>query len=313
MDTRRGFTLVELLVVIAIIGILIALLLPAIQAAREAARRTQCINNLRQLGLAIQNYNDNYRILPAGAYWTNAAGITESRGSIMIRLLPYIEEKTLFEAFELGRDNVALSPATQEQVQPGTTKKLSSNVIPMFLCPSDTHERVNANGYALQNYAASSGPTADVTSSNCSCSQSFNSFATHPYSKANNFAGPFHRRADPIKLRRVIDGLAKTIFMGEVRPDCSTHANAGWAASNNGQGLTATIIPINFDSCDSAAADGCNRPCNWRTELGFKSSHTGGAFFLLGDVSVHFLSETIDHPTYQLLGGRADGKPVSLP
>ncbi len=313
LRSRRGFTLVELLVVIAIIGILIALLLPAIQAARESARRSQCMNNFRQLGLAIHNYQDSFKILPAGAWWTNPKGVNENRGSIMIRLLPFIEEKTLFEAFKLGKDGVAPTPVPSEQLQTGSTTKLSATVIPLFLCPSDSHDRVSTTGYALQNYAASSGPTADTTSGSCSCSQSFNSFATHPYSSANNFAGVFHRRSDPIKLRRIPDGLSKTIFMGEVRPECSLHVSTGWAASNNAQGLTATIIPINFDTCNNAATDACNRPCNWRTELGFKSAHPGGAFFLLGDNSVQFLQETIDHPTYQLLGGRADGKSVAVP
>lgn len=304
---RRGFTLVELLVVIAIIGILIALLLPAIQAAREAARRSQCLNNIRQCGLAIHNYNDAQKILPAGAYFN------QGRGSIMIRLLPYIEEATLFKQFNLGKDGVTLSPATESQVQTGTSTLLGSRVISAYLCPSDTHERVSSAGRALHNYAASKGPTNDITSSSCSCTPDYNSFGAAAYDVPNKAAGVFQRLADPIKLRKITDGLSKTIFMGEVRPDCSIHHTQGWAATNNGQGLTSTIIPINFDSCNNSATDGCNRPCNWRTELGFRSAHVGGAFFVFGDGSVHFLEETIDHPTYQYYGNKADGKPVPSP
>ncbi|MGC4006020.1 MAG: DUF1559 domain-containing protein [Pirellulales bacterium] len=308
----RGFTLVELLVVIAIIGILVALLLPAIQAAREAARKSQCKNNFRQLGLAIHLYDDNRKILPAGAWWTNAAGVTENRGTILIRLLPYLEEKALYDAFDLGKDGVALAVPTNTQTFPGSTKKLAETVLPVFLCPTDAYD-TTSGGVALHNYAASSGPTKDTTNSACSCSPDYNSYGTHPYSVAKNFGGVFHRRSDPIKTKNVSDGLSKTIDMGEVRRGCSTHIRSGWAASNNGQGLTATIIPINFDSCDDNGADGCNKPCNWRTELGFKSMHAGGAFFLMGDDSVHFFEETIDHATYQLLGGKSDGKPVNIP
>jgi prepilin-type N-terminal cleavage/methylation domain-containing protein len=304
---RRAFTLVELLVVIAIIGILIALLLPAIQAAREAGRRSVCLNNIRQCGLAVHSYNDAQKILPAGAYFN------QGRGSIMIRLLPFIEEGTLFKQFNLGKDGVTLATPTENQVQSGTSTYLGSQIIPAYLCPSDTHERINTAGRALHNYAASKGPTQDITSSTCSCTPDYNSFAAATYDLANKAAGVFQRLADPIKLRKITDGLSKTIFLGEVRPDCSNHHTQGWAATNNGQGLTSTIIPINFDSCQASATDGCNRPCNWRTELGFRSAHTGGAFFVFGDSSVHFLDETIDHRTYQYYGNKADGQSVPSP
>lgn len=96
---------------------------------------------------------------------------------------------------------------------------------------------------------------------------------------------------------------------------CSAHNSGGWGSSNNGQGLTSTIVPINFDSCsrDPAEPDGCRRYCNWSTELGFKSRHPGGANFLLGDASVRFVAQTIDHWTYQYLGAKADDIAVTLP
>jgi prepilin-type N-terminal cleavage/methylation domain-containing protein len=304
---RRAFTLVELLVVIAIIGILIALLLPAIQAARESARRSQCLNNIRQCGLAIHNYNDAQKILPAGSYFNLG------RGSIMIRLLPFIEEATLFKQFNLGKDGVTLSPATESQVESGTSTLLGSRIIPAYLCPSDTHEKVSSAGRALHNYAASKGPTADNPNSSCLCTPAYNSFSAATYDVKGKAAGVFQRLADPIKLRKISDGLSKTIFMGEVRPECSTHHTQGWAATNNGQGLTSTLIPINFDSCNANATDKCNQPCNWQTELGFRSAHTGGAFFVFGDCSVHFLVETMDHQTYQYYGNKADGRTVPSP
>jgi hypothetical protein len=85
----------------------------------------------------------------------------------------------------------------------------------------------------------------------------------------------------------------------------------GWAYTNNGNGYCTTIIPINYDTCKEQASDPCARPCNWNTEVGFKSAHSGGAFFLFGDGSVHFLQQTIDHQTYQYLGAKSDGNIIS--
>ena len=116
-NCRAGFTLVELLVVIAIIGILIALLLPAVQAAREAARRSQCVNNLKQIGIAMHNYNDTYKILPYNSYSHGgsgenirkrngqAEGENGNRGSVFFKLLPFMEQQALFDAVKDDRNN----------------------------------------------------------------------------------------------------------------------------------------------------------------------------------------------------------------
>ena len=137
------------------------------------------------------------------------------------------------------------------------------------------------------------------------------------YGNHNNWAGPFNRFGVPCKLRDITDGLSHTIFMGEVRPLCSAHNGQGWGSSNNGQGLTSTLVPINYDTCDRSArvsgGDNCGRICNWNTELAFKSRHPGGAQLLFGDGSVHFLSETIDHQNYQYLGAKDDGEVTELP
>ena len=105
------------------------------------------------------------------------------------------------------------------------------------------------------------------------------------------------------------------MFFGEVRRSCSVHVSQGWAWSNNGNGHMSTIIPLNYDSCEPAgsSAPACNQLCNWSTEFGFKSQHPGGSMFVLGDGSVHFLSEAIDHQNYQYLGAKADGEIASLP
>jgi hypothetical protein len=146
----------------------------------------------------------------------------------------------------------------------------------------------------------------------CSCAIDSNFRATSPYAIPEDFAGPFTRYGTAVELTDITDGLSKTIFVGEVRPLCSWHNGRGWATSNNGNGFSTTLIPINYDSCYDDHPDGCRRPCNYNTELGFKSSHPGGAHFLLGDGSAHFINEAIDMELYQDLGDKADGDVVEL-
>jgi prepilin-type N-terminal cleavage/methylation domain-containing protein len=309
---RRGFTLVELLVVIAIIGILIALLLPAVQAAREAARRMQCSNNLKQIGLALHNYHLNNKCFPPGAFWyeTSPAWAALYRGSILVRLLPYVEQQPLYDKFDFKTN-------TDGQTDSATGLLLCAANVPVYVCPSDTGD-VLLGGRALANYAASKGPTKHINNTyttGCACGlwDSWNQYALAPYDDATNVAGPFNRLSMATSERDCTDGLSNTIYFGEVRRQCSSHVQAGWATSNNGQGLTSTQVPINYNSCDATAADGCGRPCNWSSELAFKSRHPGGAHFLLGDGSVHFIPETIDIWVYQYLGGKADGHPAQVP
>ena len=310
---RKGFTLVELLVVIAIIGILIALLLPAVQAAREAARRMQCSNNIKQLGLAIMNYEDSLGNLPPGAQWLpfNADGSTWQvyHCSMLVHILPYMEEQMVWEYFDFTVDN---TDSQINQIEGPGGKPLASTEIPAFVCPSDTASAQNTN-WAYHNYAASRGANALSNNPNCSCSHPFGAYADVSYSDAETatgrYSGPFTRRGYLTELRDISDGLSHTIFVGEVRPEASIHASQGWARSNNGHGIVSTIIPINYDSTRrTTGGDNCPAYCNWNTELGFKSAHPGGAQFLFGDGSVRFLQETIDHQLYQYLGAKADGQ-----
>lgn len=308
----RAFTLVELLVVIAIIGVLVALLLPAVQSAREAARRIQCANNIRQLGLALSMYHDSHQLYPAGALWWGPLPnrVRYLRGSMLIRLLPYIEEQAVFDLYDFDRE-------TDLQTIPGSDRLIAMTTIDTFLCPSDGTPS-GSGGRAVHNYSGSKGTARHINSSNCSCAtwNSWNSqFATASYEEfqtADDFPGMFTRTSLFTRQEQVQDGLSKTIFMGEVRPACSVHANNGWSQSNNGQGLVSTIVPINFNSCLPDSLDGCKRPCNWNMELGFKSSHPGGVHVVMGDGSVRFLGEYIDMRTYGFLGDKADGQVAVL-
>ncbi len=297
---RLGFTLVELLVVIAIIGILVALLLPAVQTARESARRIQCANNMRQIGLAVHLYHDTLRILPPGSFWVG--GGNDFKGSIMVHLLPFLDQKPLF-------DQIDFKQTVDNQVLPDGLP-LYSRVIPVFVCPSDSNSGL-LNGVGLSNYSASRGPAGLASNPSCSCTNGWNAFALVPYEQN---AGMFTRLSECYSMSRCIDGLSNTIFFGEVRTNCSVHVQQGWARSNNSQGLASTIIPINFDTCNPIGiGDPCNQPCNWSTELGFRSRHPNGCQFLMGDASVHFFPQNIDHQTYQYLGGAFDGMRAAIP
>jgi prepilin-type N-terminal cleavage/methylation domain-containing protein len=299
---RPGFTLVELLVVIAIIGVLVALLMPAVQAARESARRSQCSSNLKQIGIATSLFEDAHKRLPPGAVWSSSG---TAKGSAFVYLLPYLEQPALYSAFDF---NLASLDGSKF---PGTSTPVGSTVIHVLLCPSDPHPK-QYFGMASHNYAASRGPTAVFDNPSCLCAHAWKSLAHSPMDDPRNFAGPFTRLGTPVRLSEVTDGLVNTIFFGEVRPKCSEHARNGWAASNNGNGFCTTIIPINFNSCNDTAPSPCNQSCNWNTELGFKSAHAGGAYFTWGDGGVRFLSQTIDHTLYQYLGAKADGQAASV-
>lgn len=298
----RGFTLVELLVVIAIIGVLVGLLLPAVQAAREAARRMSCSNNLKQIGLAIHGFESAHGRLPPGAVWNPPA---QKKGSVFVYLLPHLEQQSLYLHYNFSQ------PDLDNATFPSSSEKLGSAIIPTLVCPSDSHPE-RYFGFAAHNYSASRGPTAVFENPDCYCVHPWKALAQAPADSPTNFAGPFTRLGTRMKLSQVTDGLSNTLFFGEVRPQFSEHARNGWSGSNNGSGYCTTLIPINFDTSKETSPDPCQRSYNWNTEVGFKSAHVGGASFLLGDGSVRFVSQTLDHNLYQAIGGKQDGQVASL-
>jgi prepilin-type N-terminal cleavage/methylation domain-containing protein/prepilin-type processing-associated H-X9-DG protein len=303
---RTAFTLIELLVVIAIIAILIGLLLPAVQKVREAAARMRCQNNLKQIGLGQFNYESTFRKFPPGNRFGSSAANDRPGG--LVDILPYIEQQNLFNAF-----NTNAPP--EGQVFAGTSDRLIATPVATYRCPSDPSPNVVASsGNAKTNYIASSGSSAQINNPGCSCtSANFNTYALGPYDPSTGSNGMYNRRGYQCTIGEVRDGMSNTIMFGESRPDCSNHVMRGWGGSNTGQGLASTIYPLNYNSCDPNNSDPCRRPCNWSTELGFKSLHTKGANFLFGDGAVRFLSESIDHTNFQLLGAKADEKTAILP
>jgi len=321
---RIGFTLVELLVVIAIIGILVALLLPAIQAAREAARRAQCLNNIKQLALGMHLYHDGHGKLPAGSPWDNEPGPHNGQRpgpNWAAALLPYIEEQPLYNQFDF---KVPLPhPNNADEV---------ATVVPGFICPSDEDgsqpimDRSDGKGSAVYApvpkramgawYTISMGPTADGTTPGQTCvfcpkpknfQNAPDSYCCQGWTFGTDFppgnsVGMFGRYKTAFKFREVTDGLSKTWMMGETLPQDCTLFNTAYSLNFC---IAGTTIPLN------TFADR-NRATQYWTDCGFKSRHPGGAVFALGDASVRFVDQTIDYRLYNEVGTRAGDETATL-
>lgn len=313
---------------LAIIGILAALLLPAVQNARESARRTQCLSRLRQIGVAVHVFHDFEKKLPPGSLWRNNAVGNVLKGSVLVQLLPYVDQEPVYRSIDFTVSGAP--PGIHLQKYPDGSD-IRATVIPEFRCPSDEfplseYQPADNTGFeggvvAYHNYACSKGP-AKLSNDfwngpQCQC-------VPHPFVAfgvgadngfVDGFPGPFAREMTRVTVDDIRDGATHTIYFGEVLPGCSMHVHHGWMHSNNGQGTTSTIIPINFDTCHrkKEAPNPCNNNCTWNTEFGFRSRHLGGAFFLMGDGAVHFLSQWMDYTTYNDLGGMNDGHVVSIP
>ncbi len=325
---RRAFTLIELLVVIAIIAILIALLLPAVQQAREAARRTQCKNNLHQLGLALHNYHDVFGRFPLnGNDWVAIPGTHTDRGSHLIRLLPYLDQAPLYNGINLSTNGVVPT-----QLVGG--KQVAGTQIPGLLCPSDDRQSTQPTGvqWWYTNYAMSVGPTRLLSAAGCNLSTIVgvgpsgdadgenwfgDGYSNHAGGgDANGISGIIGREIHfSTTIAMITDGTSNTIAMGELRSWCADHmVNASWAHSNGP--WMGTTPPINFPTCPGengvpmSGGPPCNQRNSWNTAMGFKSRHEGGAHFVLCDGSARFISENIDYDLYQRLGGRHDNRTV---
>ncbi|MDA1229954.1 MAG: DUF1559 domain-containing protein [Planctomycetota bacterium] len=334
---KKGFTLIELLVVIAIIAILIALLLPAVQQAREAARRTQCKNHLKQWGLALHNYHDvhNQFAITGMADWA-----TKSKGSALAQLLPFIEQAPLYTAIDFSNRIPVTHPnaswwnvpnSTLGMNPNGFTQKWISAKISIMHCPSTQSPKYESWDWDMttSSYAPSMGAQRMDAHNGCTAyspgspeqlgnvSGYFNDGpAGHGNSQnANDISGPFGRAGFGASFGQIPDGTSNTILMGEVLStlECTDHGHYGAFTINNQ--WFATTAPINYKTCQSGhgyirAPGVCGDANSWPTARGFKSDHTGGAQFVLCDGSVRFISDNVDYATYQRLGSRLDGQVV---
>jgi prepilin-type N-terminal cleavage/methylation domain-containing protein/prepilin-type processing-associated H-X9-DG protein len=334
---RRAFTLVELLVVIAIIGVLVALLLPAVQAAREAARRSSCSNNLKQYGLGCHNYADvNGQLPPAGKadfspirhYWADPVDRGQHFGlSWQARLLPFMEQSALYnQLWADGRDPAGNGFFVSEQKLPNG-KFVRETVIPYARCPSDQSDVV-PNGWFQTSYSGSLGSQKTGSADgNCNQWQGFaEPLAWNPDHgndhRGEYISGVFSRLGFGARFAQIGDGLSNTIVAGEILYECHDHREGFWWFNGMGNAHASTVVPINnMTTCysgNSTADTGkagvthpaCVAKSNWNFSWGFRSRHPGGAQFLLGDGSVRFIPQNINHTTYQRLGGRNDGLSV---
>ncbi|MEZ6126388.1 MAG: DUF1559 domain-containing protein [Planctomycetaceae bacterium] len=327
----RGFTLIELLVVIAIIAILIALLLPAVQQAREAARRTQCKNNLKQLGLAFHNYHDIYKVFPPRMLTRRSwrGPTTTGHWAWSAFILPQIDQAPLFNLLDIGtsRPTAAITAHLNEMRTP----------LAAFRCPSDigpaAHDSALDPGYAIEN-------TADVnTGLGMSNYVVANGTASANQKKASNpvegttgSTGAFFRDSK-IGLRDITDGSSNTILCGErawrmgnirmsagtllaTRDNNTTGPSSQDTSAAWNQGLM-TIVGTTRYPMNPVLTGPNIAQCQ-----SFSSLHEGGAQFLLADGAVRFISENIDHKntfvgsnwpidsTFEQLVGIADGIPI---
>ena len=341
---RRAFTLVELLVVIAIIGILVALLLPAVAAAREAARKMSCGNNLKQIGLSLRNYHNTYGRFPTNGafFWTRQSKNQytwwkTSRGSPFVKLLPFLEQDPIFN--QLNFDWTTNQHVTRfwrldgRVPYPGPgLKENRANIIPSFICPSANIDPMLSDnnpqrGRAVACYGWSLGNQRMNSRGGWCVDYPGNVFGSGPSNHGNDargyrLSGVFGRGSWAAKFRDISDGESQVIAMGEVLPNKMDHGRNGWFYHNSL--WTATTAPINYpvvgigdpgfawaQARQPRNPHSCTHWKNWQTSQGFKSAHKGGAQFVLCDGSVQFLSENIDYITFQRLGDRRDGEPLA--
>ncbi|TWT32963.1 DUF1559 domain-containing protein [Blastopirellula retiformator] len=282
---RAGFTLVELLVVIAIIGVLIALLLPAVQQAREAARRMSCTNQLKQLGLALHNYHDTTKSFPYG-----------SRGSgnqvgWHVAILPFIEQGNLFDQMDMTVDFHAgvNAPFRETRMEP-------------FLCPSSPSEKADDNSaHFTTHYYGVMGPTGTNPASGTAYQE--NTSGSHGgFSKEGAWS-----HDEVHKMRDITDGTSNTFFLGEIswtQRNGNATRYRPWSRGGRTNNFMApcknVAQPINADFIALF------------NDMSYGSNHPGGCMFALGDASVRFVAETVNYDTLLSMASCGGGETATL-
>jgi prepilin-type N-terminal cleavage/methylation domain-containing protein/prepilin-type processing-associated H-X9-DG protein len=307
--SKSGFTLVELLVVIAIIGVLVALLLPAVQSAREAARRSQCSNNLKQLGLAVQNYADVYKsALPAGNYaccW----------GTWLVALLPYIEQKNLYDQYKFSGSFA--DPATRYGAG-DNSKYVTNNQISAYTCPSDSLSAQSPTAVKYHNYVGNYGNTTLART---------NPFGKNLNGQPNAYRGaPFvtvsSTTSNPqaVKLSDIFDGLSNTLAFSETVQgrDGDLRGFAWW---NGGAHFETYLTPnstqpdilenISYCKKENIMNPPCDGPTTSNpTHIAARSRHPNGVQAALCDGSVRFVSQTVNQDVWRAAGSAAGREPA---
>jgi len=331
LSCRRAFTLIELLVVIAIIAILVALLLPAVQQAREAARRSSCKNNLKQIGLGLHNYHDTHTVFPPGAFGpkggyqpNQGSGHTGHEHSWAVAILPMVEQGPLYDALTpYMNGTVAGYPASRGADR--WPSSLINQVIPGYGCPSDpyshsttahhgltdtdTDEPADRNDGFKSNYAA------------CHGNAMLRSDGTPQAARNPGVQNGLFFHDSKIRFRDMTDGASNTIAVGEILlvPEGTDRDWRGRIYRTRHVGvLFSTSLPPNttvtdkLRVCVNAIA---HAPCtgigNNNDDITYaRSLHKGGAQFLLGDGAVRFISENINGALFQGLGSRNGGETI---
>jgi prepilin-type N-terminal cleavage/methylation domain-containing protein len=326
-SSRRGFTLVELLVVIAIIATLIGLLLPAVQTAREAGRRSSCQNNLRQLSLGAVGYHDAKRMFPSGYTQESINGSFQGH-SLFYFILPFVEQRQLFDSMDpkVPRNNVT-----------ATSGSKAAAAVATFICPSDQFPEGNPHRYnATEAYGVTS------YRGNGGSRPIFATSATNDGMFMATGGGARKAASAPkginVRIKDILDGTSKTILLADsshVDQNFNTYTTAGWnsgstistwsrwypAGGDNGLGnlLCGSFASINYKTpfpYGGAGAPGSQT--EWYTYQDLRlsaigSEHPGGASVGLADGSVRFLIESTEQSVLALYCMRADGEPVQAP
>ncbi|MBX3437309.1 MAG: DUF1559 domain-containing protein [Planctomycetaceae bacterium] len=330
-ESRSGFTLIELLVVIAIIAILIALLLPAVQQAREAARRTQCKNNLKQISLALHNFHDTYLTFPYGLLRNGGGTASDPRRDpsflpwpedttyqntwrlpVTIAIFPFIEQSNAYDAYDQKNWGANTGPEWE---------RLRGTPVASLLCPSNAVPAVSAEGWTITSYLACTGyrayPDCTVDTPSLCWSDTFDPSNDPSVYNPRLLRGVFYRNKR-WKIRDITDGTSNTICYGE-RNNSDPVFNAvdsnlgdwGWVYfTAPGDHLGSVGVPMNFKMpANSAELDATTLTRLARDRINvFGSAHTGGAQFALSDGSARFISENISNDLYIGLGSIGGGE-----
>ena len=312
---RRGFTLIELLVVIAIIAILVALLLPAVQQAREAARRSQCKNNLKQIGLALHNYHDTHGSFPPGyiaryVSATDPASAETGPGFAWgTMILPFLDQSPTYNQLNFSLD--ATDPANIDA---------GRQVLSVFVCPSDTAPGTFTVSDGTNDYQLASANYVGI--------YGYGSVTMAP--GRPDPAGILYRNSRT-RMRDIVDGTSNTLLVGErswqhqfVSGQPSIDASSTWYAAIPGVMRPAGMGMMPDEGPGSLVLGHVGQtmmggmamhhtPNSTNHIVNFSSRHEGGIQFLMADGSVHFLSENVDYNLFRWLGQRADGNVVNFP